>query len=168
MQCVLPTKQRWSRASSGNSKGITETEWRSIPCIVGLPIYAYQTRIQPDRVTDEQTPENCPTGSQDLIPLVPDVVPVWESQKAFKEKMKKKEFDRRHAAWALPELLPGDEVWVPQFKETGGEGCFRSSTTKIISGAHAQQINTKYMRCCKVVIVHVHKHVSLFLQATLS
>ena len=57
--------------------------------------------------------------AEPLMPTeVPDVVSVWESQKASKVKMKK-DYDRRHAARDLPELQPGDAVWIPEFKETG-------------------------------------------------
>ena len=59
-----------------------------------------------------------PVIQQLLIPQVPDVVSVRESQKASKVKMKK-DYDRRHAAHDLPELQPGDAVWIPEFKETG-------------------------------------------------
>ena len=59
-----------------------------------------------------------PVIQQLLIPQVPDVVSVRESQKASKVKMKK-DYDHCHAARDLPELKPGDAVWIPEFKETG-------------------------------------------------
>jgi len=49
----------------------------------------------------------------------------WPYLEQFREKdsalkaKQKKNFDRRHSAKSLPDLLPGDPVWLPSKKVEG-------------------------------------------------
>lgn len=53
-----------------------------------------------------------PTTRQQLVPRVPDSTLVRNRDKQQKQRQERT-FNRRHGARELPELVPGDTVWVP-------------------------------------------------------
>ncbi|CAB0019152.1 unnamed protein product [Nesidiocoris tenuis] len=59
-----------------------------------------------------------PIKPENLIPAIPDQDQLREKERQIRLG-RKAEYDRRHGARELPELQPGDQVWVQDMREVG-------------------------------------------------
>ena len=57
-----------------------------------------------------------PITREQRIPQVPDIDTLKEREKQLKDRQKRN-FDKRHGVRDLPQLIPGDLVWMPDREE---------------------------------------------------